>query len=51
MLETTFVPIGYASVNGDLPEGWEDVTDDLRSQIENAIYRATRNEEDADSVT
>ena len=43
--------IDYASVNGDLPEGWEDVTDDLRSQIENAIYRATRNEEDADSVT
>lgn len=43
--------IDYASVNGDLPEGWKDVTDDLRSQIENAIYRATRNEEDADSVT
>ena len=40
--------IDYASTNGDLPEGWEDVTDDLRSQIENAIVRATRNEEDVD---
>ena len=43
--------IEYASTNGDLPNGWVDVTNELRSRIEDAICRATGNEDEYDSVS
>lgn len=43
--------IDHASANGDLPDGWVDVTNELRSQIENVICRTTGNEGENDSVS